>query len=301
MAANQILPFGQGGGANVLDQASYAADAQRPLGNQPGTARASFVNKALLQLSAIAAGVGQFLADKQAADVTDALTAAQFSTMWQNAVKAATGGMASIIGANSAGTLTAAAANCLVAISGTSFTLTLPTAASVKAGDVLRFRCAQSGNVVLSRQSADVIACGNGMDALTTMNLRNGDGLLLVSDGASKWYAVEGSAAIYNMAQQSQRGPAAYQTGATSYAVTAGGVLVQTGITTLAIGPSVGTVSLPLAFPSSAWCVVASGYGTTFNPANNPDFGATLNLTQVTIQSMYTASTASVAWIAAGV
>lgn len=90
MGANLILPFAQSGGANVLTQSAYAADSQLPVGNQPGVARSAFVNKALLQQSAIAAGVAQFLADSQAADITDQLTPATLSTIFRNALNGVT-------------------------------------------------------------------------------------------------------------------------------------------------------------------------------------------------------------------
>src|SRR6188768_365178 len=89
MAANNILPFAQAGGALVQSQATYAADAQRTIGNQPGTARADFVNKAMRQVSALCAGIGQFLADNQATDIDDTILAAAFSTIITNAVKSA--------------------------------------------------------------------------------------------------------------------------------------------------------------------------------------------------------------------
>jgi hypothetical protein len=88
MATNYILPFAQGGGALVQTTTTYTADSQRSLGNQPGVARPDFVNKALRQLSAICAGVGQFIADNQGSDVTDDLLASVISTMLKNACKA---------------------------------------------------------------------------------------------------------------------------------------------------------------------------------------------------------------------
>jgi hypothetical protein len=86
MATTEILPFSQDVAANVLTQAQYLADAQRPLGNQPGIARSKLTNKALLQVSAICAGIGQWLADKQGTNVTDQLSAAALSTMMTAAV-----------------------------------------------------------------------------------------------------------------------------------------------------------------------------------------------------------------------
>ena len=80
MAENQILPFAQGQGANVLSQADYAGDSMRLQGHQPGVARSALENKALRQATAMAAGLAQFIVDKAAQDVTDEKTAAEIST-----------------------------------------------------------------------------------------------------------------------------------------------------------------------------------------------------------------------------
>jgi hypothetical protein len=75
MATNEILRFAETDtGTNLLTQSEYAADSQRPIGNQPGVARSKLVNKALRQASLIAAGVAEFLADNQANNITDGLT-----------------------------------------------------------------------------------------------------------------------------------------------------------------------------------------------------------------------------------
>lgn len=89
MAANLILPFSQGAGANVLSQAAFDSDPQRVIGHQPGVARAALANKAGLQASAVAVGVAQFLANFQATDVTDQLTAAQYSDIIKSALNSA--------------------------------------------------------------------------------------------------------------------------------------------------------------------------------------------------------------------
>ena len=81
MATNEILPFAETDtGTNLLTQAAYLADSQRPIGNQPGVARSNLVNKALRQTSLIAAGVAQFLADTQANNITDSRTPAEIAT-----------------------------------------------------------------------------------------------------------------------------------------------------------------------------------------------------------------------------
>lgn len=75
MAENQILTFaGTDTGTNLLTQAEYVSDTQRPIGNQPGIARSKLVNKALRQSSLLAAGLAEFIADYQANNVTDSLT-----------------------------------------------------------------------------------------------------------------------------------------------------------------------------------------------------------------------------------
>lgn len=75
MATNEILQFAETDtGTNLLTQAEYLADSQRPIGNQPGVARSKLVNKALRQSSLIAAGIAEFLADNQSNNITDSLT-----------------------------------------------------------------------------------------------------------------------------------------------------------------------------------------------------------------------------------
>lgn len=75
MATNEILQFAETDtGTNLLTQAEYFADSQRPIGNQPGVARSKLINKALRQSSVIAAGIAEFLADNQSNNITDSLT-----------------------------------------------------------------------------------------------------------------------------------------------------------------------------------------------------------------------------------
>lgn len=87
MATNEILPFASTNtGTNLLTQAEYEADAQRTTGNQPGIARSKLVNKSLRQASLLAAGLGKFMADRQANNITDSLTEAQIATYLQDAI-----------------------------------------------------------------------------------------------------------------------------------------------------------------------------------------------------------------------
>lgn len=82
MATSNILQFVPNDtGTNLLTDAAYLAASDRSNGNQPGVASSKLNNKALRQASAIAAGVAQYIADRQATNVTDALTPAQIAAM----------------------------------------------------------------------------------------------------------------------------------------------------------------------------------------------------------------------------
>ena len=101
MATNEILRFCETDTkSNVLTQAEYETDSERMIGNQPGVARAKFVNKVLRQTSAVAAGVGQFITDA-GFDCTDSQTPATIAsnlqagvTRWGRAPAAAAEGTA---------------------------------------------------------------------------------------------------------------------------------------------------------------------------------------------------------------
>lgn len=82
MAANNILQFAPTDtGTNLLTQAAYLAASDRTNGNQPGLASARLVNKALRQATLMAAGLAQFIADRQATDVSDTLTPSNIAAM----------------------------------------------------------------------------------------------------------------------------------------------------------------------------------------------------------------------------
>ena len=90
MATNEILRFAETDtGTNLLTQSEYAADSQRPIGNQPGVARSKLVNKALRQSSLIAAGIAEFIADKQSNNITDSLTPQNIADYFEAAILSA--------------------------------------------------------------------------------------------------------------------------------------------------------------------------------------------------------------------
>lgn len=88
MATNSILRFGENANS-ILSQTQYEDDAQRLIGHQPGLARSPLENKVLKQVSAIAAGVAEFIADNQANNVTDLLAPETLAQYLSDAIVAA--------------------------------------------------------------------------------------------------------------------------------------------------------------------------------------------------------------------
>lgn len=87
--ANDILVFADDVSANVLTQAEYASDTQRTVGNQPGIARSSFVNKVLRQTSFISASLAQLIVDRTGQSVLDDGDDATLLTNMKNATDVA--------------------------------------------------------------------------------------------------------------------------------------------------------------------------------------------------------------------
>jgi hypothetical protein len=88
--ANEILKFATNVTvSNVLTQAEYAATnpSPRTVGHVPGIASNKLENKALMQTSAIAAGIGEWLDTMQSTipDITDQLTTTQIATAMEQA------------------------------------------------------------------------------------------------------------------------------------------------------------------------------------------------------------------------
>ena len=71
MSTNYIYTFAGDPGALVLTDGAYSSDGQRVVGNQPGIARADFINKALRQSSYMASVLAQFIVDRATVDVSD--------------------------------------------------------------------------------------------------------------------------------------------------------------------------------------------------------------------------------------
>lgn len=89
-SASQILRFCQNDtGTNIQTQTAYLADSQRVNGNQPGTARAPFINKVLRQTALMSAGVANWMARWQNTDIVDTLTDANIGDIMDAAFNAA--------------------------------------------------------------------------------------------------------------------------------------------------------------------------------------------------------------------
>lgn len=85
MADSEILLFG-GSASSIMSQASYETNA--PAGHAVGIADQSLENKALKQLSLLAAGLAKFIADNQAVDIVDTLTVQNIADYLQDALEA---------------------------------------------------------------------------------------------------------------------------------------------------------------------------------------------------------------------
>jgi len=88
VAINEILRFCPNDtNGNLLSQAAYLASIYRLDGNKsPPAAMSQLVNKALRQCAVISAGLGQFIADNQANDITDNLTEIQIAAYFTDAI-----------------------------------------------------------------------------------------------------------------------------------------------------------------------------------------------------------------------
>lgn len=188
MALNEIIPFAGDPMALVQTQAVFDADPQRIIGNQPGIAKASFVNKAMRQSSLIAAAVAQYIADNQETNIVDTLTPAAMSALLELVIKKeAYGAVTTVNFAASPFALTAAHAG-LVLVDATAgnVVLNLP-AANVLAGLPYEFRRvdATANTATVNRAGADTIDEG-GVSFLLAPKAPQG----MRSNGVSTWSSV---------------------------------------------------------------------------------------------------------------
>ena len=166
MATNEILRFAETDtGTNLLTQAEYLADAQRPIGNQPGVARSKLVNKALRQSSLIASGIAEFLADNQGNNITDSLTPQNIADYMAAVVRslgiptAVAGGTADAITADFTPNVALTNGTTVIVRAGAANTTTIPTFAP----DGLTAKTIVKGNN-LALAAGDIAGAGHWLE-----------------------------------------------------------------------------------------------------------------------------------------
>lgn len=106
--ANNFLPFGIGGGANVLTQGAWAGLSARSSGFLSGVARSAEVNKALRQSAAISSMIGDFIANHSLQDALDDGNIAVLLARFESAIRRQDGNYIAAGGTGNALTVTLA-------------------------------------------------------------------------------------------------------------------------------------------------------------------------------------------------
>jgi len=320
MATNEILRFAETDtGTNLLTQAEYSADSQRPIGNQPGVARSKLVNKALRQASLIAAGLAEYIADNQANNITDALTPQNIADYLQAAITGALGvtapqfdndtslattafvqralGNASGFKNLGAGTtaLTAADAGkfCLLAQAGA--IATLPLGSTLSPGVCFQFGNGTSNEAgTVQRSGTDPIYIADSL--VSSISVNGGETLSLFWTGAL-WFAISGSATLYKASTAFGNSIAA-----SGYQKLPSGLIIQWGLTGFA-GTTGQVITFPIAFPTACRSFVATALGTNSTGADIVEYsaiGATTAAVQLVNATTSTFASGYCQWIAIG-
>lgn len=294
MATNEILRFAETDtGTNLLTQAEYLADSQRPIGNQPGVARSKLVNKALRQSSLIAAGIAEFLADNQSNNITDSLTPQNVADYMATVVRslgiptAVAGGTADAITADFTPNVALANGTTVIVRAGAANTTTTPTFAP----DGLAAKTVVKGNN-LALAAGDIAGAGHWLEmnfdtALDKWVLQNpyNVGLVVASTvEAQAW--VDNTKAISPL-RLTEALQGSNQLLATSgYQKLPGGLIIQWGSRA-----GDGSVIFPIAFPNSvfqlAFSVFTSTAGSTPSVSSLTNTGATFDWVGTTLASSF--------------
>lgn len=258
MATNEILQFAETDtGTNLLTQAEYLADAQRPIGNQPGVARSKLVNKALRQSSLIAAGIAEFLADNQSNNITDSLTPQNVADYMAVVVRslgiptAVAGGTADAITADFTPNVALTNGTTVIVRAGAANTTTTPTFAP----DGLTAKTIVKGNN-LALAAGDIAGAGHwlemnfdtALDKWVLLNPYN-VGLQIASTAEAQTQSDNTKALSPLRLKEALQG--ANQSLLTNgYQKLPGGLIMQWGQANLAAGTNT-TVTLPIAYPTA--------------------------------------------------
>lgn len=290
MATNEILQFAETDtGTNLLTQAEYLADAQRPIGNQPGVARSKLVNKALRQSSLIAAGIAKFLADNQNNNITDNLTPQNIANYLQAALTGALGVTPPQFDSDTSLATTAfvqralgnhqraipitSVGNFLASDAGGAFyigvagTYNLPLISSVLEGAKFTF-LATVNSVVISRSGSDSLLVGSA--TANTLTLNNGDTATFIKVGTF-WTLMTGTAA-----GRGSTGDFGKSLASSGYQRLPSGLILQWGAADTS-GSTV-TATFPIAFPNACLRAVA-----THGSSSGAAAVSTGNLTTTTV------------------
>lgn len=322
MATNEILRFAETDtGTNLLTQSEYAADSQRPIGNQPGVARSKLVNKALRQASLIAAGLAEYIADNQANNVTDALTPQNIADYLQAAitgalgvtppqfdndtslattafVQRALGNFQGVVYKNASTVLTAAQAGSFVVGYGSSaITYTLPLVSSVQPGVKFTIYNITNHPLTVARSGSDVIGLAG--NTATSVSVLPGDHAVFAYTGnGTTWELYSGE---LHLKYASSFGASLAANG---YQKLPSGLILQWGKIEEADGNLNGrSYSFPLTFPNAplSFSAIALLAGDTYNAGAGVYLVTSLSASQFRIASSNGGSTRSwVYWIAIG-
>lgn len=312
MATNEILQFAETDtGTNLLTQAEYLADSQRPIGNQPGVARSKLVNKALRQASLISAGLAEYIADNQANNISDALTPQNIADYLQSAitgalgvtppqfdndtslattafVQRALGSMSGYAGLTNGQALTSAAIGKLHNISSGVASVTLPDLAGLPTGASVSFINTSNADCTISRAGTNTLATND--IVVNSCVVKNGDSITFVKATASLWFAI-GTAALQGSASFGS------SLGSSGYQKLPGGFIVQWGRATHPGSGSGGVnFSFPITFPVACSSFTAIELGAT------PTVGFAFQIPSASQFTLYTNNATSViaSWIAIG-
>ena len=269
MATNEILQFAETDtGTNLLTQAEYLADAQRPIGNQPGVARSKLVNKALRQSSLIAAAVAQFIADNQANNVVDTADPADIADWIEAAVRsigiptAVAGGTADAITADFTPNVALTNGTTVIVRAGAANTTTTPTFAP----DGLTAKTIVKGNN-LALAAGDIAGAGHWLvmnfdTVLDKWVLQNpySQGLQIAATAEAQALTNNTKTITPLRLGEAFQGPN-QSLAANGYQKLPGGLIIQWGTASIAAGATV-AVTLPMAFPSANCVSLANGNGT---------------------------------------
>ena len=309
MATNEILRFAETDtGTNLLTQAEYAADSQRPIGNQPGVARSKLVNKALRQSSLIAAGVAEFLADNQSNNITDSLTPQNIADCMAVCVRslgvptAVAGGTADAITADFTPNVALTNGTTVIVRAGAANTTTTPTFAP----DGLTAKTIVKGNN-LALAAGDIAGAGHWLEmnfdsVLDKWVLLNpyGAGIQIASTAEAQAYASDSVALTpLKMWQAMQGSNASFANN--GYQKLPGGLIIQWGTNTG--GNPAASISFHIAFPNAALSVTATlstgGTGSNVQSCSVKTISAS-GMTLLTMDSSGQNFDKQVRWIAIG-